>query len=114
MNNAFITIQPGADIAMLHVPYIHLWNSKDCALCTAAFADKLNAIGYEVQSYEEKTVFDLSRDSLPDFRTFKVKITRFSRSFMEDLLVNTHKLTIGHPGHGYMAFSKRQIDFIKL
>lgn len=112
MNNPFITLVPGTHIAKLFVPYDHLWNTEDCALATAAFADKLTAIGYDVQAYEPKTIFDLTPDSSPDWRVFEIEIEEFSREYMERLLVNTHKLTIGHPGHGRIPFAKRQLEEI--
>ena len=114
MNKPFIICKPYSTKCNLYLPYNHLWNAEDCCHSIATFADKLNAIGYDVLAYKQVSHFNEDDDNLSSWVTLAIRQDEDNLQFIPNLLANVRKLTIEHPGHSWMPFAKRQLEQIVL
>ena len=111
MNRPFIIEEFDSQFITLCVPYNHLWNAEDCCMCIATFADKLESIGYDVHQFEQISHFSEDEDNLSSWVKFRIQRMKHL-DFAKNLLSNIRKLTVDHPGHSTLPFSKRQLENI--
>lgn len=112
---ATIICTKGSALCDLYIPFGHVYNPVDDKLSPAAFADKLAALGYEVNGYENVSLFNKDQYRTEcNWINYSITAQIHNGYFIPNLLENVEKLTINHSGHGRLAFSKRQIPSYKI
>lgn len=112
---ATIVCEKGSAICNLYLPWSHIYNPCDDRLSLAAFADKLIAIGYEVNGYEKVSVFNRSRFHFESgWVHISIQAQVHNGDFIPNLLKNVEDLTIDHPGQCRLGFANRQLTDYKI